>query len=74
MRVTHDAGADIAYLYLKPIRPGESARQHVVEDEATPAGDVILDFDEDDRLIGIEFLTASKQLPPELLERAEKVS
>jgi uncharacterized protein YuzE len=36
-------------------------------------GDVILDFDGNGRLIGIEVLNASRTLPTELLESAERI-
>ena len=55
--------ADAAYLSLTPGQDVPSVRQvQAVEDE------IILDFDADDRLIGIEVLGASGLLDPRLLE------
>ena len=69
MRVRYDPDADAAYVYLREIGLGEAEYTHVVEFEGQK--DMInLDFDRDGRLIGVEVLSASRQLPRELLERA----
>ena len=53
-------------IYLREIGPGEAEYTHSVEFEGQK--DMInLDFDRDGRLIGIEVLSASEQLPQELL-------
>ena len=67
--MTYDADADAAYIYVSDsIAPGEAVTQRVVDD--TPEAEVILDFDKDDRLLGIELLGArrllrSESLPPD---------
>lgn len=67
MRVKYDAEGDAAYIYLRKIAPGEAEYTHTVEFEGQE--DIInLDFDRDGRLIGVEALSASRQLPAELLE------
>lgn len=68
MKVTYDADADAAYIYLKNIAPGE------VEKTVTGEGDaegVNLDFDAEGRLIGVEVLEARERLPGEVLRGAE---
>jgi uncharacterized protein YuzE len=66
-----DPSGASAYIYLKQIGPGEVARSQDV-DADVPAGAVVLDFDKDDRLIGIEILRPLELLPQELLEQAEQ--
>lgn len=66
MRVTYDGQANAAYIYLQPIQPGEVAVTHV-------CGGVALDFDSQERLIGIEVLYASHRLPKSVIDLAEKI-
>jgi uncharacterized protein YuzE len=71
MRVTFDGSGDSAYIYLVPIAPGESVEQRMVEG---PHGTIVLDFDREGRLLGIEvFENATKAFRLELLESAEKI-
>jgi uncharacterized protein YuzE len=72
VRVTFDRGANAAYIYLKKSSPGESARQHVVDEQHT-RGMIVLDFDKKGRLIGIEVLDATQALPQGFLDRAERI-
>lgn len=60
MRITYDAKADAAYVYLAEVV--NKPDTHVVTD------DVYLDFDEDGRLVGVEILDASKHLDLSYLE------
>lgn len=72
MRVTFDPGADAAYVHLvDAIRPGEAVTQVVVSDDRV-RGEVILDLDEDGRLLGVEVLGVSDLLRPDTLAHAEK--
>ena len=72
MRVTHSVGTDQAYIAFKEIGHGEVASTHTVLDQ--PAGGrVHLDFSAEGRLIGIDVAAASRLLPPELLEGAERI-
>jgi uncharacterized protein YuzE len=65
MRITHDPAADAAYVYLVDrIEPGESKRQEVTE------GGLVLDYDADGKLLGIEILYAGRLLRPETIESA----
>lgn len=69
MRVTYDAEVDAAHIYLREIGPGEASYTFIAEPEIET--DMInLDFDDDRRLIGIEVLSASRHLPPEVLANA----
>ena len=72
MRVTFDRGANAAYIYLKNVERGEAARQHVIDEKHGP-GMIVLDFDEKGRLIGIEVLDATKALPQEVLDSAQRI-
>lgn len=58
MRTTYDKEADAAYIYIKEnIKKGEVARTIALND------DINLDFDKKNKLIGIEVLRASKNMP-----------
>jgi len=67
MKITHDPKHNLAYLNLKDgIGTGEAAfQQDVVDNE-----NLILDFDIDGHLIGIEMLDAETLLHPELKDKA----
>ncbi|MGW5383476.1 DUF2283 domain-containing protein [Nocardia sp. NPDC003963] len=70
MHVTYDPAADAAYLAVKPsIGAGEAVRQHRVPIDKA---ELVLDFDENDRLLGIEVLGAGVVLPAEVLEAARR--
>jgi uncharacterized protein YuzE len=72
MRVRYDPEADAAYIYLREIEPGGVDDTYMADPEV--ATDMInLDFDRDGRLIGIEVLSASRQLPPELIARRSRL-
>lgn len=69
IRVTYDARANAAAICLTEIGPGGIARNV----EAIPET-VLLDFDEEGRMVGIEVLDARGILPKELLDEAEAPS
>jgi uncharacterized protein YuzE len=58
MQMRYDPNADAAYLDLSKTKIEES-------EEVLPG--VILDFDKEGRIVGIEVLDASRQLPEELI-------
>ena len=72
MRVTYDRSIDAAYIYLREIEPG-GVRESVDIDapDGVAAGSVVLDFDRDGRLVGIEVLNAERALPEHFLDAAE---
>lgn len=70
MRLTYDPEADAAFLYLvDEIRPGEVKRSQWVPLRMKGAS-MTVSLGEDGRALGVEFLGASKQLAPLLLEAA----
>lgn len=70
MHVTYDPSADAAYIALKhPVGPGEAVRQQNV---LIKNAEVVLDFDNDDRLLGIEIIGAGAALPAETLQAAQR--
>lgn len=71
LRVRYSRAGDAAYIYLRPIEPGGAVRQEIVDGVAE--GNVILDFDRDGRLVGIEVLDASRFLPADLLAAADSI-
>ena len=59
--VKYDRDADAAYIRF--------SADKVVESEEVADG-VVLDYDRDGRIVGIEVLDARRHLSPEVLERA----
>jgi uncharacterized protein YuzE len=73
VRVTYDPSVDTAYVYFREIESG-GAKQTVSLDVLDGPENLVyltLDFDDEERVIGIEVLNASDVLPPELLRQAE---
>lgn len=74
MRVTYDPSVDTGYIYLRDIESGGAKHTVPLDSEESgvdSVGRIVLDFDDEERLIGIEVLDASDVLPPELLRHAE---
>jgi uncharacterized protein YuzE len=71
MRITYDKSADAAYIYLTDIPAGGVASTHPLEDFEEVSDMINLDFDKDKRLLGIEVLSASTQLPKDVLDSAQ---
>ena len=55
-QLSWDGDARAGYLPLAPIGPGEAAHQRVVGNRVAGLGDLVLDFDAQGRLLGVEFL------------------
>lgn len=68
--VDFDPEANAAYITLgsREIQPGAAVSQSDFIPTPTGAGNVLLDFDADGRLIGVEVLSARELLDPALLE------
>ncbi len=65
MRMEYDKSIDAAYLYIKDkISKGEIMQTIALNDN------IILDFDKNRRLIGIEILSASEIIPREGIKGA----
>lgn len=72
MKTTYDAEADAAYISLTDDEtPGRSVRN--LEVESLAGGSVVLDFDRDDVLLGVEVLGASRVLDQSFIDEAERV-
>ena len=72
MRLTYDPAADAAFVYLVDgIRPGQAPRSLMCDLEIRE-GAVILLLDNDDHLLGLEVLGASRLLPADLLASAPR--
>jgi len=72
MRLTYDPDADAAYLMLvDAIAPGQARHQVQLPDNENVAGQIILDFGEDGKLLGLEVLFASDALSASVLAAAE---
>ena len=60
MKFEYDEEVDAAYIYVEyPIKDGEAKRTIELD------GNIILDFDEEGKLLGVEILDASKVLKKE---------
>ena len=69
MRITLDKEVDAAYIYLKEnIGKGEVKNTIALNDN------IIMDFDKDKKLIGIEILSASMIIPQKLVSEISKTS
>jgi uncharacterized protein YuzE len=69
---TLDREADAAYIYLD--QRGDVARKRQVFVEHSGSYDLVLDFDDDNRLVGLEVIGASLGLTPEFLAGATDVT
>ena len=72
MRITFDRSANAAYIELTAAGPAGIVKSEIV---APPhmRGTINLDFNKSGRLIGIEILNATRLLPAEILEGAERL-
>jgi uncharacterized protein YuzE len=73
MKITYDKEADAAYIYLiedKDVKPQWVKHTYSCDPDSVK-GMINLDFDENDKLGGIEILDASKKLPSSLLDQAQ---
>ena len=66
MKFEYDKEVDAAYIYIEyPIKDGEAKRTIELNEN------IILDFDEKGKLLGVEILDASKVLKKEALLEAQ---
>lgn len=71
MQISYDAEADAAYIRIvDAVAPGQAARQVGFIETPNGVTQVVLDFDEGGRLLGLEVLGARDGLAPEVLTRA----
>lgn len=72
MRLTYDPEVDAAYMMLvDAIAPGQARHQVEVPHNDGIAGQFILDFTAEGKLLGLEILFASHALPASVLAAAE---
>ena len=65
MKFEYDKDVDAAYIYLEhPIKDGQVKKTIELNDN------IILDFDEDEKLLGVEILDASKVIKKKALVEA----
>ncbi|MDO3648171.1 DUF2283 domain-containing protein [Nocardia mangyaensis] len=69
--MTYDSAADAAMIYLADhIGPGQAVRQQAVP---LDRAEMILDFDVQGMLVGIEVIGARETLAAEVLDAAEQI-
>jgi uncharacterized protein YuzE len=71
MRLTFDPEADAAYLNIEEIPPGAAVENVVVGREGK--GDIVLDFDADGYLLGVEIIGAEALVHAAALETADRL-
>ncbi|WP_221761127.1 DUF2283 domain-containing protein [Kibdelosporangium aridum] len=70
VKITYDAEADAAYIYLVSAQEaGNAVLRQTVIDNSPPNSEIILDVEDGRTLHGIEILGASACLPESLLKR-----
>jgi len=67
MQVTYDEKADAMYIALENMKP-KSVKQTIALND-----DIIVDFDANKKIIGIEILSASKNITKRELGTVEKI-
>jgi uncharacterized protein YuzE len=72
VRVTFDPSVDAAYVRLANSRPGEATVQVSVEGVPN-VSDILLDFNSDGQLLGIEIIGARAVLSADLLALADSL-
>lgn len=70
MRLTYDPDADAAFVYLVDQIGAGGAPRSMMCDLEIEQGAVILLFNEDEELVALEVLGASRLLPEEILKSA----
>lgn len=68
--MTYDVDADSFYLRLADMEPG-TVGKHILCVENSE--EIILDFDNHGRLVGMEIQNASQTLPVDILDQCEKL-
>jgi uncharacterized protein YuzE len=66
LSIKYDRPANSAYIYITKINPGEVSLTYPFDPYEIGA-EINLDFNKDEKLLGIEILNANKHLPTELL-------
>ena len=69
MRVTYTPGVNAAYITFRELAEGEVITRSV---EVVP-DQVLVDFDAEGRIVGMDVQYATDNLPPQVLEEAEVI-
>jgi len=71
MKITYDPDADASYIQLVDVI-AEGGVSESIHSIMTPKkrGEILLDFDAEGRLLGVEILNARDVLPEEVMQRA----
>ena len=72
IKAQYDMKGDSAYIYFADIGPGEVSFTYPCNPKEVK-GMINLDFSKDGKLIGVEVIGATKKLPREILESAERI-
>jgi uncharacterized protein YuzE len=67
MKITYDKSVDIAYIYLNSTEQKVNSSNSFAIDDILPFGDINIDFDDNNLIIGLEILNASKYLTKKIL-------
>jgi uncharacterized protein YuzE len=73
MRFKYDNSADAAMIYLDPCNESQVVTRSELADIELKGSAFVFEFDEDDRLIAIEVLGASRVLPNSMLSASDGV-
>lgn len=68
MKITYDKSADAVYIYLTCIKNQTTSTDSFEIKKIIPFGDINIDFDKNNLIVGIEILEASKHLSGEFLK------
>lgn len=72
--ITYDSRADAAYIYLVPnVALGEASHQVMVEDVPGDS-EIVLDFNDEGRMLGIEIIGARSCLVEDILRSAVAIA
>lgn len=75
LTLDYDEQSDYAYLRFSPILPGERVGPGRTLNLSLPAwveGSLVIDYDGEGRIMGMEFLRPSRQFRPDLLDRLRR--
>ena len=70
IRITYDPVANAAYVYLKSVSKGEAVLTRSCHHDVKETM-IMVDFNADGHIVGIDIMGARKLLSPETLEQAE---
>jgi len=70
-KITFDKKANAAYLYIVDIGSADVVRTQECDVDQM-LGSINLDFDKDNRLVGIEIINANQVLPKRLIDELSK--